>query len=245
MAAAAAALPSWSALEAALPAAAPPATPRLTLYRDTNGWCPFCERVWIALEAKGVAYDEVLIDLRNKPAWFLELVPTGLVPAIKHTDTGELVWESLDIMAKLEEWFPEAPPFASDIGAQAVGEAVVTAGAGWVYGANNASLTAAEKAGREASFYAALDAMDAHLADAGPLLLGSHLTAPDAVVAPMLERWRYQLPLTVGFAIYDADRWPAIARWFDAMDAQPAYAGRCGGDAYSWAAASAVFLKVG
>ena len=26
--------------------------PALTLYRDTNGWCPFCERVWVALEAK-------------------------------------------------------------------------------------------------------------------------------------------------------------------------------------------------
>ena len=26
----------------------------LTLYRDTNGWCPFCERVWIGLEKKGI-----------------------------------------------------------------------------------------------------------------------------------------------------------------------------------------------
>jgi hypothetical protein len=28
--------------------------PVLTLYRDTNGWCPFCERVWIGLEKKGI-----------------------------------------------------------------------------------------------------------------------------------------------------------------------------------------------
>ena len=41
-----------------VPAAAfsPPAsrgTPELKLYRDTNAWCPFCERVWLALEYKG------------------------------------------------------------------------------------------------------------------------------------------------------------------------------------------------
>ena len=37
-------------------AAPPTATeePVLTLYRDTNGWCPFCERVWIGLEKKGI-----------------------------------------------------------------------------------------------------------------------------------------------------------------------------------------------
>ena len=37
--------------------------PVLTLYRDTNGWCPFCERVWIGLEKKGIPYDEKLINL--------------------------------------------------------------------------------------------------------------------------------------------------------------------------------------
>ena len=28
--------------------------PVLTLYRDTNGWSPFCESVWIGLEKKGI-----------------------------------------------------------------------------------------------------------------------------------------------------------------------------------------------
>ena len=42
--------------------------PVLTLYRDTNGWCPFCERVWIGLEKKGIPYDEKLINLQDKRA---------------------------------------------------------------------------------------------------------------------------------------------------------------------------------
>jgi glutathione S-transferase len=41
----------------------------VVFFRDTNGWCPFCARVWLALEEKGVDYDCVLIDLYAKPEW--------------------------------------------------------------------------------------------------------------------------------------------------------------------------------
>jgi hypothetical protein len=39
-------------------------------FRDTNGWCPYCARVWLALEEKGIEYDSVLIDLYAKPDWW-------------------------------------------------------------------------------------------------------------------------------------------------------------------------------
>lgn len=39
-------------------------------------------QVWLALEEKGIPYDCVLIELYNKPAWYKELVPTSLVPAV-------------------------------------------------------------------------------------------------------------------------------------------------------------------
>ena len=35
---------------------------RPTLYRERHGWCPYSERVWLALEAKGIDYDTVYID---------------------------------------------------------------------------------------------------------------------------------------------------------------------------------------
>ncbi len=35
---------------------------RPTLYRERHGWCPYSERVWLALEAKGVEYDTIYID---------------------------------------------------------------------------------------------------------------------------------------------------------------------------------------
>ncbi|EJK74264.1 hypothetical protein THAOC_04066, partial [Thalassiosira oceanica] len=48
--------------------------PLVTLFRDTNGWCPFCERVWVLLRAKGIPYDEQLVSLQNKPDWYKALV---------------------------------------------------------------------------------------------------------------------------------------------------------------------------
>jgi hypothetical protein len=45
-------------------------------------------QVWLALEEKGIPYDCVLIELYNKPAWYKELVPTSLVPAVVSMNGG-------------------------------------------------------------------------------------------------------------------------------------------------------------
>ena len=42
------------------------------LIRDTNGWCPFCERVWVAIRAKGIPYQETTVSLQNKPEWYVQ-----------------------------------------------------------------------------------------------------------------------------------------------------------------------------
>jgi hypothetical protein len=39
----------------------------LILFRDRNGWCPYSERVWLAMLAKGLDFDEVLINLQVRP----------------------------------------------------------------------------------------------------------------------------------------------------------------------------------
>lgn len=56
--------------------------PRLTAHS------PFSQRVWIALEAKGLAYQYCEIDPYKKPAptQLLEANPRGLVPAIRQGD---------------------------------------------------------------------------------------------------------------------------------------------------------------
>lgn len=37
---------------------------KMVLFRDRNGWCPYSERVWLAMLEKRLSFDEVLINLQ-------------------------------------------------------------------------------------------------------------------------------------------------------------------------------------
>lgn len=44
------------------------------------------QRVWIALEAKGLEYQYIEVDPYKKPQSLLDVNPRGLVPALQHGD---------------------------------------------------------------------------------------------------------------------------------------------------------------
>ena len=67
--------------------------------------CPYCARVRIVLAEKGIEYETVEIDLRDRPAWVYELNPPGRVPIL---DDGFVLPESAVIMEYLEERYPGA-----------------------------------------------------------------------------------------------------------------------------------------
>ena len=73
--------------------------------------CPFCARVRIVLAEKGIDYETVEIDLRNRPAWIYELNPSGKVPVL---DDGFVLPESAVIMEYLDERYPEHPLLPDD-----------------------------------------------------------------------------------------------------------------------------------
>ena len=80
---------------------------RLTLYRDNAAWCPYCQKTWLMLLIKRVPFRIEKINMRSygdKPQQFLAKVPNGLLPAIELD--GELMTESLQIMARIEREFP-------------------------------------------------------------------------------------------------------------------------------------------
>jgi glutathione S-transferase len=64
-------------------------------------FCPFVQRVWIALEAKGIDYQYVEVDPYKKPPELLEVNPRGLVPAIRHGDWA--CYESTVLLDYLED----------------------------------------------------------------------------------------------------------------------------------------------
>lgn len=68
----------------------------MVLYRDTNAWCPYCQKVWMALLEKGIPFDTVLVSLQNKPAWFSQVNEALLTPVARIK--GANIAESNDIL---------------------------------------------------------------------------------------------------------------------------------------------------
>lgn len=79
----------------------------LTLYG--SNFCPFVQRVWIALERLGgIEYRYVEIDPYKKPKELLDVNPKGLVPALKIGQDGKCLGESTVILDYLEDRYGSA-----------------------------------------------------------------------------------------------------------------------------------------
>ena len=81
-------------------------TPKYTLYRDHAGWCPYCQKTMLLIEAKEIPIAIELINMRSygdKPQQFLRKVPNGLLPAIENNDSGEIILDSAYIMEFLDQ----------------------------------------------------------------------------------------------------------------------------------------------
>jgi stringent starvation protein A len=86
----------------------------VTLYDAAR--CPYCARVRIVLTEKGIGYEPVEIDLRNRPDWLYGLNPSGKVPVL---DDGFVLPESAVIMEYLDERYPEPSLLPDDLARRA------------------------------------------------------------------------------------------------------------------------------
>jgi len=247
----AASVPSWEDIQAQLGPEAAAADPMLTLYRDNNGWCPFCERVWLALLAKGIPFEEKTLSLQNKPQWYLDKVPTGLVPAIELKGSNEVVFESRDILMRLESddrfsnfrtLLPSAETdratkLLDDLDGMAKGLA------GVLYGTN---VTADELDAKVKAFDESMGKIEGLLQDSSSsFFLSTGFSVVDCMIVPILERLSVQLPLKTGIQLRDRMRWPAVDDWFVAMESEVApYRNRVQGDCYSWSASFVTILEM-
>lgn len=243
---------SWEELQQLLPSscvpepriidsALDPAKPDfngLTLFRERHGWCPYSERVWLALEVKGLQYETVLIDNTGpgrKPSWW-----GGSTPQIRWAEGGQQ-GESLDIIRALDKKYPETQPLWPN---DDVTDLVNAFKRIFPRGTRPSSRAAFLFKGwgddpvARQEFEQTLDKTDELLGkySGGPFFYGAKVTAADIAWAPFLERYSEQLPcLHAGLDPRDRSRWPRLARWYDAMMRQvPAYAARVRGDNVSW-----------
>nr|XP_004659426.1 glutathione S-transferase omega-1 [Jaculus jaculus] len=68
-------------------------------------FCPFAQRTRLVLKAKGIGHEVININLKNKPEWYFQKNPHGLVPVLENSQ-GQLICESLITCEYLEEAYP-------------------------------------------------------------------------------------------------------------------------------------------
>ncbi|CAL8297434.1 unnamed protein product [Merluccius merluccius] len=69
-------------------------------------FCPFAQRTRLVLHAKGIKHDIVNINLKDKPDWFIEKNPLGLVPTLE-TPSGQVIYESPITCEYLDEVYTD------------------------------------------------------------------------------------------------------------------------------------------
>ena len=67
----------------------------------SHALCPYVQRATIVALEKGIDFERIVVDLANKPAWFVERSPTGKVPLLVVGETT--LFESAAIAEYLDE----------------------------------------------------------------------------------------------------------------------------------------------
>ncbi|MEW5302529.1 MAG: hypothetical protein WDW36_005306 [Sanguina aurantia] len=202
---------------------------RVKFYRDHAAWCPYCQKVWLQLEEKRIPYIMEKVNMRcygDKTPAFLKKVPSGLLPVIDLD--GRIVTESTVIMQLLEDSFPEHTPLMPLRGSpqRQRAEALLrlerrlfSDWMGWLTSDWNPVRA------RQA-LEATLDVVEQELlAAGGPFFLGEDLSLVDITFTSILERTAASLAYYKGFPLRGTGRWPALERWFNALEARPTYLG--------------------
>ncbi|KAE8735158.1 putative glutathione S-transferase DHAR4 [Hibiscus syriacus] len=148
------------------------------------GDCPFSQRALLTLEEKKLSYKMHLINISDKPLWFLEISPEGKVPVLKVD--GKWVPDSDVIVGILEEKYPhpslKTPPEFASVGSD-------------IFGTFTTFLKSKDaNDGSEQALLVELKALDEHLKAHGPFIAGENIIAVDLALAPKL----YHLEVAVG-----------------------------------------------
>lgn len=212
-------------------------TVRPTLFRERHGWCPYSERVWLALEMFNIDYDTIRIDNTGgpRPSYYTG----GQTPQILWPETTRRQGESMDLIREIDQRYCHG---ALQSDASLVQNTIAqfqtifprarpSSRAAFLFQNNGEPLW-------RRTFEQTLQATDALLASttSGPFFCGDTITAADLAWVPFLERYRYQLPcLHPGLTPDDPTEYPHLSAWYTAMETQiPAYVCRIQGDASSW-----------
>ncbi|KAL4881971.1 hypothetical protein BJY04DRAFT_207165 [Aspergillus karnatakaensis] len=181
-------------------------------------FCPFVQRVWIALELKNIPYQYIEVDPYQKPQSLLEVNPRGLVPALRHGDWGS--YESSVLLEYLEDLNvdpPLLPPGNAKLRAHCrlwtdyINRHIVPSFYRVLQEQNQQKQITHAQELRD-SFNTLVEAADPR----GPFFLGPNISFVDVQVAPWIVRLNRVLKPYRGWP--DAEPGSRWGAWVDAIE---------------------------
>lgn len=194
-----------------------------TLSLVSHHLCPYVQRAVIVAAEKAIALERILIDLAAKPAWFLDLSPTGKVPLLHVTDEGgneHVLFESAAICEYLDETTP-SPLLPADPLARARQRAWIEFASGTLsdiaglYAAADATALGAKQEVLRRRFRQLEGAL------AGPWFAGERFGLVDAAFGPV---FRYLDAFEALADLRLASDLPRVGNWRAALSARPSVA---------------------
>jgi glutathione S-transferase len=174
--------------------------------------CPFAHRCRLALAEKGLNYELIDIDLRNKPDWYKQINPAGFVPTLKQ---GEfMVAESLVINEYINDLADTPPLFPQSAQQKALARCFIkstdTSFVPSFYRLLKAQ-TKQDQAKATDKMLAALQQINEALkTSTGPYLIGVEFSLADIAIYPWFERWavlKHYRGLTIPDALDALQKW--------------------------------------
>jgi len=197
---------------------------RVTFYRDSASWCPYCQKVWITLEEKKIPYKIEKVNMRcygDKPRSFLNMQPNGNIPVA--IIDGTVYSSSNEILAALEGLFPNHKSLQPEDGKRAreLLQLEGQLGSAWLSWLGSS-------ANQESRFENVLKRVDNALSESeGPFFMGREMSMVDIQYISFLERACASLLYYKGFKIRvpkgEKSNFPSINKWFDALEDLPSY----------------------
>ncbi|KAI8141193.1 glutathione S-transferase [Fennellomyces sp. T-0311] len=198
---------------------------KVTFY--TAAICPFAQRVAIAFNEIGLAYEKVEIDLSNKPSWYKDVNPETKVPAL--TIQGKNIAESLVLIELANDLKPEQGLLPADPVKRAQIRFVIEYWATKVSAAWYKSLRNNNEEGRK-EYSEALNVAYTR-APSGPYFLGSDYSLADIAIAPFVARQAVaHQKFYNNFEAEAVKKFPRLQEFLEGIVSRPSFKATYAGD---------------
>lgn len=162
----------------------------------------------------------VHIDLSDKPGWYRQLNPRGLVPAIKYR--GDVIVESLDICKWIDSTFGD--PALCRVGVEdQLGrvDGVISAGLGAVAGDGRYWGIGRASDRQMQQLAGACEKLFSKAGGEGRYLVGDTVTLADLSLYPFASRFEVALRVGSGIDIKEMTQYASLSSWLDTMRRRP------------------------